>query len=323
MSAAHQIVIACVYGCIVGMCGQQIGKAQEPGTPQQETPQQDNAATVFSGPQVGESLVPFSVIIAEGDQKGQTVQLASPAAQGPLFIVFVHERTRPSLGLTNAVTRFALTRRSQGMEAAIVFLTSDPTEVENWLKRVPDFLPKAVTIGISPDGSEGPGAYGLNRNVALTALVGNKGIVTANFALVQPDLETDGTRMMKAMADVTGGGSVASISEFIGRQRMNAGRMSGRQPGNPNAPQTESQDPMLRPLLAPLINKQATEAQVDDAASAIIRYANANPAARRQIADIANRIIQADNLTKYGTPPAQAYLKTWAVEFMQPVDKQQ
>ncbi len=307
MSAVNRLALTCLYGCFVVVGEQQNGMAQATNTQQQDT-----AAAVFSGPQVEESLVPFSVTIAAGDRLGQTVKLAAPASQGPLFIVFVHERTRPSLGLTNAVMRFAAARRSHGLEAAIVFLTADPTEVENWMKRVPYFLPKDVTIGISPDGIEGPGAYGLNRNVALTALICNKGVVTANFALVQPDLETDGTRIANAIADVTGGDRIASISEFAGRSPLNKSRMN-----------TDQQDPMLRPLLVPLINKQATEAQVDDAASAIIRYANANPAARRQIADIANRIIQADKLNNYGTPPAQAYLKKWAVEFMTPVDAQQ
>jgi len=46
---------------------------------------------------------------------------------------------------------------------------------------------KAPT-GISPDGEEGPGSYGLNRKMTLTILVANKGKVTANFALVQRTL---------------------------------------------------------------------------------------------------------------------------------------
>ena len=57
--------------------------------------------------------------------------------------------------------------------------------------RARDSLRWRVPVGVSVDGLEGPGSYGLNRNVTLTVLVGKAGRVRANFALVQPS-DADG-----------------------------------------------------------------------------------------------------------------------------------
>ena len=46
-----------------------------------------------------------------------------------------------------------------------------------------------------------PGAYGLNRNVAVTVLVATDRVVSANFALVQPSLEVDAPKIFKSIAD--------------------------------------------------------------------------------------------------------------------------
>lgn len=273
----------------------------------------DQQETVFSGPQPGETLSPFLINGVYGDQADKQIDLVSQSKGGPLLLVFVHERTRPAFALTNSVLRFAATRKDRGLTAGMVFLSADPTETRNWLKIVRQHMPEDVTIGISPDGLEGPGSYGLNRNVAVTVLTGRDGKVTENFALIQPGVDVDGPGILKAIAAVTGGGDVPPISEFSGRAAM-----AERGPAKKARPVAEEQDPGLRPLLAPLIRKSATEEDVDKAAKAIIDYAAKNPVARRQIAEIANRIIAADKLSNYGTPKAQEYLQKWSEEFRAP-----
>ena len=52
-------------------------------------------------------------------------------------------------------------------------------------------IPNEVLKGISPDGREGPGSYGLNRNVAQTVIIAKDGKVLHNFAFTQPMLYTD------------------------------------------------------------------------------------------------------------------------------------
>jgi hypothetical protein len=166
---------------------------------------------VFSGPQVGEAFPPLPVKLVLGDQDGKEADLVKNAGSKPLVVIFFHARTRPAYALTRHVMEFAATKSDAGLNSHVVFLTDDPTETNKWVNTVQAQLPKGVTYAISHDGIEGPGSYGLNRNVTLTVLVGTEGKVTENFALIQPQLQADGPKIMKAIADVTGGGDVPVI----------------------------------------------------------------------------------------------------------------
>lgn len=269
---------------------------------------------VYSGPQPGEAVAAFPLTGVFGDQADQNIDLVGQAGDGPLLLVFVHERTRPAFALCNAVMRFAAERRAQGLMAGMVFLSADPTETRTWLNNVSQHLPRDVAIGVSPDGLEGPGMLGLNRQVSVTVLVIRERRVSANFALVQPSVNVDGPKILQAVVAVTGGGDVPDISRYLA-----AGAMAARG-GRPatGRPQPAEQDPNLRSLLTPLINRMATRTEVDAAAQAIVDYAERHPAAKQQIADIATRIIEAGKLENYGTPPAQEYLRKWSTEFQSP-----
>ena len=65
-----------------------------------------------------------------------------------------------------------------------MFLSDDPAA----LKQITQHVPENVLVGISPDGREGPGNYGLNRNVAQTIIIAKDGKVLHNFAFTQPFL---------------------------------------------------------------------------------------------------------------------------------------
>ncbi|MCA9065789.1 MAG: hypothetical protein KDA96_22125, partial [Planctomycetaceae bacterium] len=112
------------------------------------------------------------------------------------------------------------------------------------------------------------------------------------------------------------GGEVPPLTQFQQGRRGEQMRPGQTPAGRPDT----EQDPMLRPLLSRLINKTNTDEEVVAAAKAIEDYAAKNPLARKQIAEIANRIIDADVLSRYGTPRAQEFLRLWAVEFRKPVD---
>ncbi len=166
---------------------------------------------VFSGPQAGEVFPPLPVKVVLGDQDGKDADLVKDADSKPLVVIFFHARTRPAYALTRKIMEFAATKSDAGLKSHVVFLTDDPTETNKWVNLIQKQLPKGATYAISHDGIEGPGAYGLNRNVTLTVLVGNEGKVTENFALIQPQLQADGPKIMKAIVDVTGGGDVPAI----------------------------------------------------------------------------------------------------------------
>jgi hypothetical protein len=260
---------------------------------------------VFSGPQVGEPLTPFLARGVLGENANKEFDLVKQADGKPIVIFFVHDVTRPSIGLTRGIMSYASKRAKDGLTSGVVFLSGDVTETESWMKRAPHALPKNVPAGISDDGREGPGAYGLNRNVTLTVVVGNENKVTANFALVQPSAQADGPKIAKAIVDVLGGGPVPSLAQLeLVRRRPDAKNARGRM-----------QDPKMESLLRAVIQKTATDEQVKVAAAAVEAYAKKNEAARKRIGEIATNIINAGKLENYGTPAAQQVLTKWAKEF--------
>ena len=260
---------------------------------------------VFSGPQVGEPLTPFVARGVLGENADKEFDLVKQADGKPVVIFFVHSVTRPSIGLTRGIMSYASKRAKDGLTSGVVFLSGDVTETENWMKRAPHALPKNVPVGISDDGREGPGAYGLNRNVTLTVVVGNENKVTANFALVQPSAQADGPKIAKAIVDALGGGPVPSLAQL--------GLVRGR-PAPKNA-RGRMQDPKLDSLLRAVIQKTATDEQVEAAAAALEAYANQNKAAGKRVGQITNTIIKAGKLENYGTPAAQKVLTKWAKKF--------
>lgn len=258
---------------------------------------------VFSGPQAGEKLPPLKMKAVTGDDAGKEIDVVSQAGDRPLVIVFVHQRTRPAFGLMNTVTRFAASRPKDKLATGVCFLTDDATSTENWVKIVTQHLTKGITHGLSVDGLEGPGAYGLNRNVTLTILVAKEGSVTANFALIQPSIQADGPKVFKAVVDAMGGGRVPSVEQFSGQ------RNATRKPDRMRGGQVEEQ---IRPLLRGLINKQAKPEDVEKAAAEIEAFIEKNPAAGKEIGRIAKTIVTSGKLENYGTPKAQEYLRAWA-----------
>ena len=261
--------------------------------------------TVFSGPQVGEKFPSFAAHQLVNNE-GKAVDLIKDSGDDPVLLIFFHERTRPAFGLTNAITRYAATRKEKGLHTCVVFLTDDHTEMRTWSKNVAKHLTKDVLYTYSADGKEGPGIYGLNREVKLTILVGKKGKVTANFAIGQPQLEVDGPAILKAITDVTGGGKVPEISEIAGRQyrgrdnmRMNRGR---------------DQDPKLTGLLRGVINKRASDDEVAAAAKKVEAYIAENAAAKKELTRIVTTVVNSGKLSNYGTESAQAILKDWAAK---------
>lgn len=255
---------------------------------------------IFSGPQPGEKLVGFQMRGVLGEQAGQEIDLVKAADGKPLVIIFVHEVTRPSVGLTRTLMAYCAKRAPDGLQRGVVFLSDDPTETENWMKRASGALPPDTVLGISVDGVEGPGAYGLNRHVTMTVLVGKDNQVTANFALVQPSLQVDAPKVAKAIVDVLGGGPAPSLSELL---PDNAQPVAGRM-----------EDPQLERLLRAVIRTNAEPDAVKEAAAKLERYIAENAAAKRTLAEIIKRIGDAGKLQDYGTPTAQEFLRKWSKE---------
>ena len=265
---------------------------------------------VFSGPQPGEKLVPFVATGVLGKDADQKLDVVTETDTKPCVLIFVHERTRPAFGLSNLVMRLVQDRGPEKVAGSLIFLTDDPTETAEWMHRVPEYFPKQIRLGISADGKEGPGAYGLNRNVALTVLIAKDNTVSASFALVQPSIEVDGPKIFKAIAEVLGEKDVPSIADYQPRTRGDTATMKR---------DADPQHPEIRNLLRPVIQKSATDEDVVAAAQKVEDFAAEHADFRIQIGNIARRIIAAEKLGDYGTAKCQEYLTKWAKEFTKEV----
>ncbi len=266
---------------------------------------------VFSGPQPGEKLLPFVATGVLGKDADQKLDVVTETDTKPCVLIFVHERSRPAFGLSNMVLRLVQDRGPEKVSGSLIFLTDDPTETVEWMNRVPDYFPKQIRLGISVDGKEGPGAYGLNRNVALTVLIAKDNTVSASFALVQPSIEVDGPKIFKTIAEALGETEVPKIADYQPQQRR------GDSP--PMKREADPQHPEIRNMLSPVIQKTATDEDVVAAAKKVEDFAAEHPDFRIQIGDIARRIIAAEKLENYGTAKCQEYLSKWAKEFTKEV----
>lgn len=263
---------------------------------------------IYSGPQNGEPITPFAFRLALGPLAGKELDVVSDAENHPVVLIFLHNINRQSIALTRILSRFTKSRAADGLATAVILLDEDVSQGEASLKRIQHALTAGVPTGVSLDGREGPGSYGLNRSVQLTILVAKEKKVTANYALVQPSLQADLPRI------------VASIAEQIGGPEPDLQALLAQEPamlrseepkrGEPKRGEPESVD--VRGLVRPLIQKDATDEQVDAAAEAIVAQVEKKPAIRREIGRIASTIVRSGKLANYGTPRAQEYLQKWS-----------
>ena len=258
----------------------------------------DEEPEEFSGPQPGEPLPDCRLKVIFGPDQGKEVGLLDKVGEKPNLVIFVHEVTRPSVGLVRLVANYGRKREVDSFATQIIFLTADPTETENWMNRARQALPAGVNVSISPDGKEGPGAFGLNRKMQITGIVSKNRKVLDNFAIIQPSLQVDARKLCSAVARSLGDPKMPTNRE-LGIESQ-SGRMAAGK---------------YEKLMRPFIQKTNTGKMVETQARAIEAAAARDAALRKRIHEVSNRIIKAGKLGNYGTPEAQAYLEKWSKEF--------
>lgn len=259
--------------------------------------------TVFSGPQVGEPLAPFSVIGAFDEAEGKELDFVREAKDKPIVLIFVHDLNRLSISMTRVLSTYTASRKKDGLHTGVVWLDDDKSNASATLKRIRHGLAKDAPVGISVDGREGPGSYGLNRNVMLTILVGKDQKVTANYAIVQPSLQVDLPKILKSVVEVAGG-EIPKLESLEGMQEMM------RQPAT-----KEGEGVNLRSWLQPIIRLNAKKEDVEKAALEFEKFLEGNIAAQKEIGRITNTIINAGKLENYGTATTQEYFRKWAKQY--------
>ena len=254
---------------------------------------------VFSGPQVGERLTPLRVVQAYGERRGDTVDLVEQAGGEPTLLVIVNGANRPAARLTRALLNYAEMRSGDGLFAALVWLDADRSAAETYLNQAVSWWGLGVPVGVSLDGAEGPGSYGLNRNVNVTVLVANDNRVVANYALIQPS-ETDAPKILSDVVRLIDGDvpKTAQVTFLT---------LPTRKPER--APwSTGPQDVTLRRLFYDLLGAES-DTDAHDAKRQIDQYLIMHP----ELAPVRSRV--ADALTKgrtnVGPVPAMKHLRRW------------
>ena len=150
---------------------------------------------VFSGPQSGEKLASFLAASLAGESKGKEVDPIAVGGGNPHVLFFQDDSgvsLRGLFGLLDAIAKIDQ-KTDKDLQVACVFLTDDPDTLTNRFARAfPTMQKRGLdVIAVSKDGRNGPGAYGLNRNVSQTIILAKDGKVTRNFVFRQGLLYAD------------------------------------------------------------------------------------------------------------------------------------
>ncbi len=276
----------------------------------------------FSGPQKGEKTAGF-VVYDVGARK--ELDFVGEGKGAPTLLVFIHEFTRPAAGLMRALDDYAQVKQVRGLRTLFVSLTEDRDGAERRVPQIIQSIRLKSPVGISVDGKEGPGAYGLNRDVGLTILVATGDKVHANFAILSPN-ETDAPRVKAAVDEILQAPAEAPtgtpeelkaevqrlreenlrLKEELALLRLQAQRPAApaRQMRRPEAPAEPPKDERLVGMCRRLIQAGATPEDLDAAVKDIEAYIEGKDDLRRQYAEILGKVLE----LKYGNDLGKAVM---------------
>ena len=270
---------------------------------------------VFSGPQPGEKTTPFKSVELRGESAGKVRDLIAEHDGAPTALIFVHGIERSMAPLMTVLDEYARERKDM-LKTEFVFLSGDRLGSQQRLPLVGQSLRLQSPMSLSPDGAEGPGNYGLNKECLMTVIVARANKVATNFALVQPGM-ADAPKIISAIATLIGDTNAPSaevLRERRGRSsaRMEPGQPQERQRGMTNRPGDKlpgaaPTDEKLVGLLRRFIQRSNDDAAVDKVLAEVEQYVGGNADLTRQAVDGWTRVLH----LKYGTEYAQKAGQTW------------
>ena len=150
---------------------------------------QTKGKQIFSGPQKGEKLPALKVTSLFGDNKGEAFDPIKRAGSRPQILFFQEDSgvgIRGLFGFANAI-RQVNEKTEKELQVACIFLADEANTITSRYARIFGRLRESgvSVIAIASGGRNGPGSYGLNRNIAQTILVAKDGKVTWNFVSEQ------------------------------------------------------------------------------------------------------------------------------------------
>lgn len=171
---------------------------------------------IFSGPQPGEKTTRFKVIDIGGAGDGTERDPIEENAGAPTVFVFVHAVERSLVPLLRVIDQYGVERKER-IKTEVIFLMADRLGGEQRVRAVNGSLKLRARAGLSPDGAEGPGNFGLNKECMLTIVIAKENVVTANFALVQPGI-ADAPKVIAALAKTCGDAEPPGVEALTAKQ---------------------------------------------------------------------------------------------------------
>jgi hypothetical protein len=166
--------------------------------------------------------------------------------------------------------------------------------------------------GVSVDGAEGPGNYGLNKECMMTVLALKDQKVQANFALVQPSI-ADFPKILEALAKTCGDTNppaVAALTESPGRPEMRRAATDAKKDPFPGAVPSDAK---LNSLLRQMIRPTSDNATVDRLRKEMEDLVLKQPELRKQAVDGWVRVLHfGDHYgTEYARKTGRELLEKW------------
>ena len=162
------------------------------------------ATPIFSGPQPGEPLPSFTAVGLRGDIEGEELDPIARAAGRPHLLLFSKGanggRLYPLLG-----HQLGAIMRGSGRELAmsVIFLSDTPSEITSYMGRLAGRIPEFIDVALAREGADGPGSYGIDRNMTHTIIAAKDGTVVHNLPFSQ-DVFYNEPHILGAIADAMG-----------------------------------------------------------------------------------------------------------------------
>lgn len=265
------------------------------------------ADPIYSGPQPGEKTTGFTIISIGGDADGAERDPVKENAGAPTVFVFVHALERSLLPLLRVVDEYGGQRRDR-VKTEVVFLVADRISGEQRVRAAAGSLRLRAKLGLSPDGAEGPGNYGLNKECMMTVVMAKDNAVTSSFALVQPGI-ADAPAIVAALAKTCGDENPPTVEALT--------------PAQPNAPRrgtmAEGGSAMRREPLDLAKLDRSSEAGLRASVDALVAEVEA---LRRELAQQRGKQTPASDSKQPlpGAPPTDAKLTGLLREFIRPTN---
>lgn len=260
------------------------------------------ADPVFSGPQPGEKTTPFKVLTIAGADDGKERDPIAENAGAPTAFVFIHQLERSLVPLLRVVEQYGVERRDR-IKTEIVFLAADRLAGEERVRAAAGSLKLAARIGLSLDGAEGPGNYGLNRECLMTIVTAKDDRVVANIALVQPGI-ADAPNVVAALAKTCGDDNPPTVEALAAKQPgMERGRAAMTEKPKDDFPGAVPSDAKLVGLLRQFIRPTNDDATVDRVLAEVKTHIKDNADLTKQAVDGWTRVLHFGD--RYGTQYAR------------------